>query len=186
MPLIREFATVYLDPPFPEIGGGRIKRGCDRHYSVIKRREDMLRVIITAPVWHPAVDSHMWIWITDNYLHRWGVWLVDALGYEIKRSFPWNKAQMGLGQYARGAHEMLYLAVKGKGYNVRTDSKSIRTDYLIGASQPRDNRGRVIHSAKPKETYDLIESRSLGPYTELFARSARRGWKSWGNEIVSS
>ena len=178
-----EFATTYLDPPFPEKGGGRIKRGCDRHYNVIARRDDMLRTIITAPNWNPAKDAHLWMWITDNYLHNWGVWLIDALGFEIKRTFPWNKEVMGIGQYGRGKHEMLYLAVKGRGYAVRTAAKNIPTDYLIGAPQPRNDKGRVIHSAKPARTYELIEARSHGPYAELFARSGRRGWTSWGDQL---
>ena len=39
------------------------------------------------------------------------------------------------------------------------------------------------HSAKPQEMYELIESRSQGPYLELFARNSRPGWSSWGDEI---
>lgn len=33
------------------------------------------------------------------------------------------------------------------------------------------------------ESYALIESRSRGPYAEIFARSHRAGWESWGNEV---
>jgi hypothetical protein len=40
------------------------------------------------------------------------------------------------------------------------------------------------HSRKPDEIYDLIEACSPGPYLELFARSPRRGWTQWGNEVV--
>jgi len=40
------------------------------------------------------------------------------------------------------------------------------------------------HSRKPDELYEIIESCSPGPYLELFARHARKGWAQWGNEEV--
>ncbi len=49
------------------------------------------------------------------------------------------------------------------------------------------NEGK--HSQKPKESYDLIESVSLEPRLELFARPVTSmfpkipGWHVWGNEV---
>jgi N6-adenosine-specific RNA methylase IME4 len=40
------------------------------------------------------------------------------------------------------------------------------------------------HSRKPNELYDIIEACSPGPYLELFARHARKGWVQWGNENI--
>ena len=42
------------------------------------------------------------------------------------------------------------------------------------------------HSRKPDEQYKIIEACSPGPYLELFARGARKGWKTWGNEADDS
>ena len=39
------------------------------------------------------------------------------------------------------------------------------------------------HSRKPDQLYDVVERCSPGPYIELFARHARRGWCQWGNEV---
>ena len=39
------------------------------------------------------------------------------------------------------------------------------------------------HSQKPEELYDMIEHCSPAPFLELFARSSRRGWTQWGDEI---
>ena len=87
----------------------------------------------------------------------------------------WTKeGRKGLGQYFRGQHEILLFGVRGKGYNVKTDDKTIGS--WINAP-----RGR--HSQKPSEFYDLIEARSHGPHLEMFARSNREGWISWGNEV---
>lgn len=32
------YGTILVDPPWPERGGGKIKRGADRHYSVLTRK----------------------------------------------------------------------------------------------------------------------------------------------------
>jgi len=39
------------------------------------------------------------------------------------------------------------------------------------------------HSAKPDEAYRRIERLYPGPYLELFARKAREGWTTWGDEL---
>lgn len=168
--------TVLLDPPWPEVGGGKIKRGCERHYQVIKTRHEMLRTILACPHWPPADDAHVYMWSTDNYL-TWAVWLLDAFGAKLHRTLPWRKTKPGLGQYFRGCHELLLFATIGRGMSVRTESNSLRTDALMDAMWS----GR--HSEKPPSSYELIEARSKGPYLEMFARSAREGWTEWGNEV---
>jgi N6-adenosine-specific RNA methylase IME4 len=42
---------------------------------------------------------------------------------------------------------------------------------------------RTVHSATPHEAYDRIERLLSGPRLELFARNARPGWVSLGNEV---
>ena len=170
-----KFSTILLDPPWPERGGGAIKRGADRHYPLITTRSAMLRTIVQCPHWPPAGDSHIYMWTTDNYLD-WAVWLLDAFGAKLHRTLPWRKSGMGLGQYFRGCHELLIFATTGRGFAVKT-SATLRTDALL------DLEWRGKHSEKPPAAYDLIEARSLGPYLEMFARSSRPGWTSWGNEI---
>lgn len=34
-----KYRTIYADPPWMETGGGRIKRGADRHYSLMKTKD---------------------------------------------------------------------------------------------------------------------------------------------------
>ena len=41
---------------------------------------------------------------------------------------------------------------------------------------------RREHSRKPDEMYNRIERLVEGPYIELFARTKRPGWDSWGNQ----
>lgn len=42
-----------------------------------------------------------------------------------------------------------------------------------------------MHSRKPDELYDIVESCSPGPYLELFARYPREGWHQMGDEAPS-
>ena len=40
-----------------------------------------------------------------------------------------------------------------------------------------------LDRGKPDEIYDRIEQLLEGPYIELFARTKRDKWDSWGNEV---
>ena len=35
----KKYKTIYADPPWLESGGGKIKRGADRHYSLMKTQD---------------------------------------------------------------------------------------------------------------------------------------------------
>jgi N6-adenosine-specific RNA methylase IME4 len=183
------YACLQIDPPWPEKGGGG--RGAQEHYDVIDDRADILRVIATAPSWRPAADAHLWCWTTTTSLVD-GLWLVDALGFRYVTHSVWCKTAltndlfgdpnplMGIGQYLRGAHELLLLGVRGDGYAARTEARDIPSWFC--APPPRASDGKRIHSRKPEKAYQLIEARSHGPRLEMFARVARPGWDSWGNE----
>ena len=173
-PTFLKFSTVVLDPPWNERGGGKIKRGADRHYPLLKT-PDIVRVILQSQHWNQiAENAHMYMWVTNNFLPD-GLHVIQALGFTYKTNFVWVKDKMGLGQYFRGMHEICLFATKGnRPTEPRTDDKSV-------PSVLRAERGK--HSAKPLRSYELIERRSSGPYLEIFARSERDGWTSWGNEV---
>lgn len=183
------YACIQIDPPWPEKGGGG--RGAQDQYDVIDHRADILRVIVTSPSWRPAADAHLWCWTTMMSLLD-GLWLVDALGFRYVTHAIWCKTSatpdmfggpnplMGIGQYLRGAHEVLLLGVRGDGFAVRTDARNIPSWFC--APPPRDSDGKRIHSRKPDKAYALMESRSKGPRLEMFARVAPLGWEVWGNQ----
>jgi hypothetical protein len=37
---VPKFSTILLDPPWPERGAGKIKRGADRHYLLINSKNE--------------------------------------------------------------------------------------------------------------------------------------------------
>jgi N6-adenosine-specific RNA methylase IME4 len=77
-----------------------------------------------------------------------------------------------MGQYFRGQTEQVLFGVKGS-------QPLKRKDVGTWFAAPRGPGG---HSSKPPEFLALVESCSPGPYLEMFARSKRDGWTSWGAE----
>lgn len=167
--------TVLIDPPFNERGGGKIKRGADRHYPLLSTPK-IIQVIYSCEYWQDLADNcHLYMWVTNNFMKD-GLFIIDSLGFQYKTNFVWVKDSFGLGQYFRGQHEICLFATKGtQPTKPKTDDKSISS--VIFAKKDR-------HSQKPQESYDLIEKRSHGDYLEIFARSKRPNWVSWGNEII--
>ncbi len=169
-----EFQTVLLDPAWYERGGGKIKRGADRHYPILKTPQ-IIEVVYGCEYWkHLADNCHMYMWVTNNFLED-GLFVMKALGFKYKTNFVWLKESFGLGQYFRGQHEICLFGTRGnKPTAPRTEAKNV-------SSVLKAKKGS--HSQKPLISYDLIENRSYGDYLEIFARSKREGWTSWGNEI---
>ena len=187
-----------LDPPWPEHGGGKSKRGADKHYPLVPV-DQMYAVISLAPVWLPPENAHMYMWATDTYLMAAGRLMAD-LGFRYVRTWAWVKLKdgedpglddealegaltSGIGQYARGQHELLLFGVRGDGFALRTEARDIGS-VIPACRGPRAADGSR-HSSKPPLVHDLVEARSRGPYLEMFARSGRAGWQSWGNEIAA-
>jgi N6-adenosine-specific RNA methylase IME4 len=116
------YSTILMDPPWNETGGGKIKRGADKHYPLVKT-PDLPRVIMQSPEWRPANDCHLYMWATNTFLAD-AIWLMGTLGFKYKTNVVWTKDRIGLGQYFRGQHELLLFGVRGKGYNVKTDDRA--------------------------------------------------------------
>jgi len=178
-----EYRCLLMDPPWLERGAGKVKRGADRHYPLMPA-DEILRTILTSGSWRPAADAHLWVWVTDNFLED-GLRLIGQLGFRYVRTFAWVKVldetkepeadedlHLGLGQYARGAHELLLFGVRG---HLPVPPPERRPKSVILARRAR-------HSEKPQRSYEVIESVSPGPRVEFFARAGRPGWEAWGNE----
>ena len=188
----KKYRAIMMDPPWPENGGGKCKRGADRHYETIKTKEAVRDVILGSEKFTPHDNSHLFLWVTNNYL-PWALWLMPELGFKYKTNFPWVKTgRLGIGQYARGCHELLLFGVRGKGYDACQKNEdgglvTVRSDFLVGIPRPVDLYGKMIHSAKPSKAYELVETRSIGPYLDMFARHAHSdAWDTCGNQEPGS
>ncbi len=174
----KTYKTVYADPPWPEYGGGKIKRGADRHYTLLSI-EEILEIMKGIPC---DANSHLWLWTTNNYLPK-ALYVMENLGFRYVNNIVWVKwnggLQLGLGQYLRGAHELLLFGIRGKPpFKNQINDKRAICDTPSVMLEPR-----VKHSKKPDRAYAIIEKISYWPFIEVFARNRRDKWDSWGNEV---
>lgn len=168
-----KYKTIYADPPWMEHGAGRIRRGADRHYHLMKTKD-----IMDLPVAELADPDgcHLYLWTTNNFLLD-ALKVVEAWGFEYVTLITWYKDRIGLGQYYRGMTEhCIFARTKQKLPYRMEDGK--RQQGLTGFHAPK---GR--HSEKPEEMRRMIERVSYGPRIELFARRVHAGWDAWGDEL---
>ncbi len=167
----KKYKTIYADPPWNESGGGKIKRGADRHYKLMKTKD-----IMALPVQNIAEDNcHLYLWTTNNFLQD-ALKVVEAWGFRYVTMITWGKDRIGLGQYYRGMTEHCIFAVKGKLPYKMVDGKRKQGKTLILAPKRE-------HSQKPEEMRKMIETVSYEPRIELFARKHTEGWDVWGNDV---
>lgn len=167
-----DYRCIVADPPWEETGGGG--RGAQNHYEVADTAS-IIRAMVSAPCWRPATSAHLWLWVTDNFLAD-GLLVVRALGFRYVRTRVWVKLNaqgdlaFGMGQYARGAHELVLFGVRGRCPALCRDLRSVCEAPV------------AEHSRKPDKFFAETERVSPGPRLEMFARRARPGWDVWGNE----
>lgn len=178
----KKYKTIYADPPWMEQGGGKIKRGADRHYELMKTKD-----IMALPIANLAEENcHLYLWTTNNFLLD-AFKVMAAWGFKYKTKITWVKAEQtsdgtyklqnaGLGQYFRGLDEVCLFGVKGcLPYKLKDGKRQQGKTVVLS---PRGG-----HSVKPVEMRNMIEVVSYSPYIELFARERNQGWDCWGNEV---
>lgn len=172
-PRLGSYRTVMADPPWWESGGGKIKRGADKHYTLMKT-PDIARLPVSD--W-AAPDAHAYIWVTNNHLLD-GCHVMQAWEFRYITCITWMKDRQGLGQYFRGMTEHCLFGVRGCiPYRLTPDGQ--RLQGVTGFFEAP----RGTHSVKPERMRQMIERVSPGPYLELFARRRTPGWTTWGQEI---
>ena len=168
------YKTILADPPWPEYGGGKIKRGADTHYSLMSISEITTYMVENCNQLASA-NSHLYLWTTNNYLPL-ALKVMTACNFEYKTIITWVKDRIGLGQYFRGITEHCLFGVRGMVPYAIEDGKRQQGRTVIDAP-------RTTHSTKPIEIYEMIEKVSQPPYLELFARQKREGWTNIINHV---
>ncbi len=162
------FATIVIDPPWDWGDEGDVDQLGRARPTYATMSIDELAALPLADL--ADVDCHLYLWITNRSLPK-GARLMEAWGFRYVTCLTWCKPSIGMGNYFRGSTEHVLFGVRG--------SQSIqRKDVGTWFAAPRPGR----HSAKPPEFQELVESCSPGPFLEMFARTARDGWASWGAE----
>ena len=176
------YCTIVADPPWPEYGGGKIRRGANKHYALMSL-DEIKALGEQVKAWRNPEGCHLYLWVTNNYLPA-GLKVMEAWGFAYRTCITWGKTTetgtpaIGLGQYFRGASEHCLFGVYG------------HLPYRMTEGEvPKRGQGRTLilaprqeHSRKPDALIDMAELVSHPPRLEMFAREHRLGWDVWGNE----
>jgi N6-adenosine-specific RNA methylase IME4 len=168
--------VLVADPPweFNDVLPGP-GRGAAKHYDVLT-----LDQIKAFPLPHMQRDSLLFMWRVSSQVEE-AYQVVRAWGFEPKSEIVWEKLtdpidarpkrHFGMGHYVRLEHESCIIATRG---SPDIKDRSIRSTFKAPIG---------VHSAKPDEFYQMVQQLSFGPFVELFARTARVGWRQYGNEM---
>ena len=157
-----------------ERGGGKIKRGADKHYPLMKT-EDIMKLPINKLA--DKDGCHLYLWTTNNFLPD-ALKCLEAWGFKYITMITWMKDRISLGQYYRGLTEHCIFA-KYKTLLYKIDENGKRCQGVTGFYESKKE-----HSRKPQKMREMIERVSYEPRIELFAREEFNGWDCWGNEVI--
>lgn len=117
-------------------------------------------------------DCVLFLWATVAKL-REALEVMEGWGFEYKTSAVWDKEKIGMGYWFRGQHELLLVGTKGS-FSPPEQEQRVSSVF-------RESRGK--HSKKPECVYAWLESAFPGAKKlEMYCRSPRPGWATFGNE----
>lgn len=161
------FATIVIDPPW-DWGDENDVDQFGRARPTYKTMT--IDELMALPVNDLAdTDCHLYLWITNRSLPK-GFMLLEEWGFRYITCLTWVKPSFGMGNYFRGQTEQVLFGVRGSQPLKRHDVGTVF----------QAPRGPNKHSSKPLAFMDLVESCSPSPYLEMFSRSSRHGWTTWG------
>lgn len=169
------YRTIVADPPWEYDDGFAFKDGGEFRHQALPYPSMTIEEILALPVRALADPggAALFLWTTNRYLPD-TFDVCASWGFTYRQTIVWRKtnAQPVGGSVAPNA-EFLIIARRGPitWHGPRWPSAII--------DAPRSE-----HSRKPEVFADLIESISPPPYVELFARRARLGWDTWGNQSL--
>jgi len=179
----KKYKTIFSDPPWLERGGGKIKRGADRHYPLMPTKDIINMASFVKKI--SEENAHLYMWVTNNFLKD-GLKVMEAWGFRYVTKITWYKeGKIGLGQYFRGITEDCLFGVKGI-----LPYKIINGKRQQGVTGFIAKRGK--HSEKPEKMREMIERVSYPSYVEIFARPTETEdifvepnllWDYIGNEV---
>ena len=188
------FGCILADPPwaFRTFSGENMTphRCAEDHYSTLDLAALKALTVNGLPVADLAAkDCALFVWTVGSHLAE-TIAMAEAWGFRyVTDAFYWFKARlrdadqidlftgdvpgprMGFGYWTRKQVEPCLLFTRGK---PRRLSKGVRQAIIEPIRE---------HSRKPDCQYERIEALVGGPYLELFARTQRPGWSSWGNQV---
>jgi ParB-like chromosome segregation protein Spo0J len=162
-----KYRTVYLDPPWAQLESqARDAQGGTTPGAGVER----LAIVPVRNLCHKN-GCHCWLWTPWSLIRKGMIQrLFEAWELRWVAELIWDQGSVGKGHWFHARTQVLILTVSGNLPLLRTD--------VAPVVSARANASRT----KPEEFYGLIETVSVGPRIELFARYARSGWDRWNAE----
>jgi N6-adenosine-specific RNA methylase IME4 len=172
----QEYRTVVADPPWqPKMAltnGGAPKGSPQNFYNTMTVPE----IIALRP--RLAPQAHVYIWCLTQHVD-WGYEVARAWGADPIILWTWKKPGLGVGRFRCNTEHVL---VARKGDRIGNPfGQGGRHSQATNGTLFEWPRGR--HSEKPDQFFDLVETLSPGPHLEMYARTTRLGWSSWGDQV---
>lgn len=175
-----KYEIICADPPWDYGGqtqhgglGHGDSGGALKHYPTMKTVDMIEQFAPLLDTW-AADDCLLFMWTTWPHLDQ-AIQLGTGWGFRyVHTPFVWHKMKTNPGFYTMTQTEPVLCFKRGR------------------IPQPRGTRNerqvieapRTRHSEKPQECYDRIQRMfPTQNRMEMFARTARPGWDSWGNEV---
>lgn len=178
-PVTTKYGVIVTDPPWPVQKGNaravRPNQGKALDYKTITFAEiqDLHERVL--PFCHEK--HNMFVWAVDKYLYE-AEDIFEGLGYKLHCRMVWDKLNGVAPAFTvRFSHEyLLWFYPPGKMRKPRVDLRGVYTTVM----QEESTR----HSAKPNCAYYMLND--MFPNTaklDMFARTERAGWDSFGDEL---
>jgi N6-adenosine-specific RNA methylase IME4 len=180
-----KYRTIAADPPWPYDTSRALPKSFKRNSTIAlgggaEERYPLMSLADLCALRPPvADDAHLYLWTTNAFMEK-AHGVARAWGFQPKTICTWGKVQpngrpsMKVGYWFRGATEHCIFAVRGS------------LPFPAGIAEPTLWLWpRLPHSVKPGAFYDLVERVSPAPRLELFARTQRLGWETWGDECLT-
>lgn len=174
------FGVICADPPwrFRTWSETNQHKSASKHYDLMTT--DDIKAMPVASL--AADDCCLFLWCINPMLPQ-GFEVLSAWGFTFKTlAFCWAKTtsrthqswapkyHVGLGHWSRANVEICILGTRGRPKRLAKDVRQLIVE-------PRRE-----HSRKPEQFFKSVERLASGPYLELFSRTEREGWSTFGNE----
>ena len=180
----QKYRAIVADPPWPIVGDSNAPRRPWASKGGRRARDTFFPYVVQSLEWIESlpvatiaddVGAHLYLWVPAGF-NRCGVGVAvaEAWGFKVVSELVWDKINFGLGKFPRPQHEIVLVC--------RAGTLPFRINNVGSVQRWKRPYG---HSTKPEGFLDLVERASPGPYVELFARTQRLGWHSWGNECFN-
>lgn len=178
-PPLLAYKVILSDPPwqFENYSEAGEAKSASQHYETMPTPE-IAKLVRELLEWSCDPDAVHVMWTTWAMLARGDAHIVmEASGFKCVSGGAWfkstknDKDHIGLGYIFRDSCEPFLVGTRGK---PSRRVKDVRNGFRAKVSE---------HSSKPEYLHRALERMYAGPYLELFARSRRPNWISWGNEV---